>query len=262
MRSDGSPRAGASSSSWPRDRPTTCVNERRGSGTRTPTSATTSPVAPAPLWPDSLCRERSCVVNDPSHQAALAALASGEVVGIPTDTVYGLAVDPTRSGATDALFALKDRPASLDLPVLVGSIDQAEALAGPEGLSTTARRLARLFWPGALTMVVPRRRGLDWDLGAHGDTIGLRLPDHAVARRLCAEAGALATTSANVHGDEHRAPTPASVRRVFGPRVMVVDGGRCAGAPSTVVSLVDDVPQCLREGALAWADVSAAVGTV
>ncbi|HVA03371.1 MAG TPA: L-threonylcarbamoyladenylate synthase [Acidimicrobiales bacterium] len=198
-------------------------------------------------------------MNDPSQNAALAALVAGEVVGIPTDTVYGLAVDPTRSGAIDALLALKDRPASLDLPVLVESIDQAEALAGPDGLSKTARHLARLFWPGALTIVVPRRRGLDWALGAHGDTIGLRLPDHAVARSLCAEAGALATTSANVHG-EAPCTDAASVQRIFGPRVVVVDGGRCAGSPSTVVSLVDDVPQCLREGALAWAEVRAAVG--
>jgi tRNA threonylcarbamoyl adenosine modification protein (Sua5/YciO/YrdC/YwlC family) len=191
--------------------------------------------------------------------AALAALRAGGVVAIPTDTVYGLAVDPTRPGATDALFALKDRPASLDLPVLVGSIDQAEALAGPGGLSKTARQLARLFWPGALTIVVPRRLGLDWALGGRGDTIGLRLPDHAVARTLCVDVGALATTSANAHG-EAPCTDAASVRRAFGSRVVVVDGGRCAGAPSTVVSLVGDVAHCLREGSVPWADIRAAVG--
>jgi len=191
--------------------------------------------------------------------AAIAALRAGHVVAIPTDTVYGLAVDPTRAGATDALFALKARPASLDLPVLVGSIDQAEALAGPDGLSSTAIQLARSFWPGALTMVVPRRRGLDWALGAHPDTIGLRLPDHTVARTLCAEVCALATTSANVHG-EAPCTDASSVQGAFGSTMVVVDSGRCAGAPSTVVSLVDDVPQCLREGALPWADVWAAVG--
>ena len=191
--------------------------------------------------------------------AAIGALRAGDVVAIPTDTVYGLAVDPTCPGATDALFAWKDRPASLELPVLVGSIDQAEALAGPGGLSKTARQLARLFWPGALTIVVPRRHGLDWALGGHGDTIGLRLPDHAVARTLCAEVGALATTSANVHG-ETPCTDAASVRRAFGSKVVVVDGGRCAGAPSTVVSLVDDAPLCLREGSVPWADVRAAVG--
>jgi L-threonylcarbamoyladenylate synthase len=190
---------------------------------------------------------------------AVAALGAGAVVAIPTDTVYGLAVDPSCPGATEALFALKDRPESFDLPVLVGSIDRAEALAGPEGLSPTARRLAQAFWPGPLTIVVPRRPGLQWSLGSHAQTIGLRVPDHAVARALCDEVGSLATTSANVHG---AAPcTDADeVRRTFGGGVVVVDGGHCAGAPSTVVSVVDSAPRCLRLGALSWEDVRAAAG--
>jgi tRNA threonylcarbamoyl adenosine modification protein (Sua5/YciO/YrdC/YwlC family) len=188
---------------------------------------------------------------------AVAALRAGAVVAIPTDTVYGLAVDPTRRGATDALFALKNRPPSLDLPVLVGTIGQAEELSGQDRLPTMARRLADRFWPGALTLVVPRRHGLAWALGARTETIGLRLPDHAVARRLCVEVGALATTSANVHG-EAPCTDAGAVGRVFGSRVLVVDGGRCDGAPSTVVSVLDGVPQCLREGAVAWADVLAA----
>ncbi len=188
-----------------------------------------------------------------------AALRAGAVVAIPTDTVYGLAVDPTRPGATEALFSLKDRPESLDLPVLVGSIDQADSLTGPAGLSATARLLAGVFWPGALTMVVPRRDGLDWALGSHAGTIGLRLPDHAFARALCDHVGALATTSANAHG--HAPCTDAdAVRRAFGSRVVVIDGGRCAGLPSTVASLLDDRPQCLREGAVPWADIVAALG--
>lgn len=190
---------------------------------------------------------------------AVAALRAGAVVAIPTDTVYGLAVDPTRPGATEALFALKARPESLDLPVLVGSLDQADALAGPAGLSPTARRLAQAFWPGALTVVVPRRGGLDWALGAGDQTIGLRLPDHGTARALCDDVGALATTSANLHG-EAPCTEAATVARVFGSRVVVVDGGRCAGATSTVVSVLDDTPRCLREGAVAWADVAAVLG--
>jgi L-threonylcarbamoyladenylate synthase len=195
----------------------------------------------------------------PGFDDAVAALRAGAVVAIPTDTVYGLAVDPTRPGATDALFALKDRPGSLDLPVLIGSLDQADALAGPAGLSPAARRLAQAFWPGALTVVVPRRTGLDWALGASVRTIGLRLPDHGTARALCDEVGALATTSANLHGGSP-CTEAVEVARPFGSRVVLVDGGRCAGAPSTVVSVLDDTPQCLREGALAWADVAAVLG--
>jgi L-threonylcarbamoyladenylate synthase len=190
---------------------------------------------------------------------ARAALRAGGVVAIPTDTVYGLAVDPSIIGATDALFALKSRPASLDLPVLVGTVEQAEALAGPDGLSPVARRLARRFWPGALTIVVPRRPGLGWVLGAHVDTIGLRLPDHGLARALCDEIGALATTSANAHGE--RPCTDADgVRRTFGSSVVVVDGGPCAGAPSTVVEVLDGTPTLLREGAVPWEAVVEGAG--
>jgi L-threonylcarbamoyladenylate synthase len=190
---------------------------------------------------------------------AVAALRSGAVVAVPTDTVYGLAVDPNRRGAIEALFALKARPETLDLPVLVGSFEQADALAGPRGLSAVARRLAEVFWPGALTVVVPRRSGLDWALGVHADTIGLRLPDHAVARALCDEVGALATTSANIHGN---APCvdAAAIAATFGSTVTVVDGGRCAGAPSTVVAVLEDGVRCLREGAVAWADVAPVAG--
>ncbi len=190
---------------------------------------------------------------------AVVALRAGGVVAVPTDTVYGLAVDPTRRGAIEALFALKARPETLDLPVLVGSFEQADALAGPRGLSIVARRLVDVFWPGALTVVVPRRPGLDWALGAHADTIGLRLPDHAVARALCDEVGALATTSANIHGD---APCvdAAAVTAAFGSTVTVVDDGRCLGAVSTVVAVLDDEVRCLREGAVAWADVASVAG--
>ena len=192
-------------------------------------------------------------------EQAVAALEAGGVVAIPTDTVYGLAVDASVPGSTDALFALKARPETLDLPVLVGTVDEAEGLAGPAGLPPVARRLARRFWPGPLTIVVPRRRGLDWALGARADTIGLRLPDHVLARALCEEVGALATTSANLHGGAPCTDADA-VRRVFGSSVVVVDGGRCDGAPSTVVDVTEATPRCLRQGALPWAEVAAAAG--
>ena len=188
---------------------------------------------------------------------AAALLSAGAVVAIPTDTVYGIAADPAHPGALAALFALKGRPAGVDLPVLVSSVEQADALAGPAGLSDAARRAAGEFWPGALTVVVPRRAGLEWALGANTDTIGLRVPDNALARALCARVGPLATTSANRHGAPPCIDAEA-VTAVFGPDLVVVDGGRCDGAPSTVVSLVGDTPRCLREGALSW-DVVAAV---
>jgi L-threonylcarbamoyladenylate synthase len=184
---------------------------------------------------------------------ALAALRRGEVVAIPTDTVYGLAVDPDRAGSTGVLFALKARPPSLDLPVLVANEEQAGRLS-EGGLPAPARRLAAAFWPGGLTIVVRRRAQLAWEIGPHADTIGLRVPDHVVARALCREVGPLATSSANLHGEEPCVDA-ASVAAVFGDRIVVVDGGRCDGVPSTVVAVVDDAPRCLREGAVPWADV-------
>lgn len=192
-----------------------------------------------------------------AFDAAATALCNGGVVAIPTDTVYGLAVDPSRPGATDRLFELKRRPADFELPVLVASRSQAASLVDASGWGSTAEKLATAFWPGALTIVVARRPGLDWSLGGDGVTIGLRCPAHPGVRLLCEAVGPLATTSANLHG---RPPCPdaATVRRVFGARVaVVVDGGNCVGSSSTVVDVTGQGPRCRRAGAVAWDDVLA-----
>jgi L-threonylcarbamoyladenylate synthase len=186
---------------------------------------------------------------------AVAALQAGAVVAIPTDTVYGLAVDPRCPGATDAVFDLKRRPPSLELPVLVADLDQADALSREDRLPGMARLLATSFWPGSLTIVVARNPGIDWVLGGNDGTIGLRLPAHALARDLCRLVGPLATTSANRHG---AAPltTAAAVTDEFGDAVsVVIDGGVCNARPSTVVDATGPNVRCLREGAIAWAAV-------
>ncbi len=188
----------------------------------------------------------------------VAALRRGAVVGVPTDTVYGLAVDPSVPGSTDALFVVKRRPEGLDLPVLVATMEQFEALLGPGPGSTLARRLARALWPGACTIVVTRRPGLDWALGAGVQTIGVRCPAHDVVRHLCADVGPLATTSANLHGEPPCTEAAAVAGLFEGQIAAVLDGGRCDGAPSTVVDVTSGEPTCLRQGALAWADVTAA----
>jgi tRNA threonylcarbamoyl adenosine modification protein (Sua5/YciO/YrdC/YwlC family) len=193
-----------------------------------------------------------------SLAAAAGALRAGAVVGIPTDTVYGLAADPSVPGATAALFALKGRPEHVELPVLVADVAQAEELAGPSGLGPAARLLAERFWPGALTVVVGRRPGVTWELGGTGGTIGLRCPASEPARSLCTEVGPLATTSANRHG-EPPLVTAAELVAAFGPELVVVDGGRCAGAPSTVVDVTGWPARCLRPGAVRFAEVEAAL---
>ncbi len=190
--------------------------------------------------------------------AAVDALRAGQVVGVPTDTVYGVAVDPARPGATDALFAVKERPRSVSLPVLVAGLDQAVAVAADGALAptTAARRLADALWPGGLTLVVARRPGLGWDLGGDDDrTVGLRCPDQAIIHRLCAAVGPLATTSANRHG-QPPLTTAAAVAAAFGDHLaVVVDGGTCDGVPSTVVDCTGPTLRCLRQGTVPWETV-------
>jgi len=179
-------------------------------------------------------------------QRAIDALRAGEVVVVPTDTVYGVAVDPSRPGATDRLFAIKERPVDVALPILAADADQAFSLAA--AVSPVARRLAHAFWPGGLTLVLPRRAGLGFDLGGADDTtIGVRVPDHDVPVALARAVGPLATTSANLHGR----PTPETAGEVaaeLGSVAVVLDGGRCAGAPSTVVVCVGEGWRVVREG--------------
>jgi L-threonylcarbamoyladenylate synthase len=199
-------------------------------------------------------------VGDPppaeAVELAATALAAGLVVAIPTETVYGLAVDPFRPGAADRLFEAKRRPREVSLPVLVTGRDMALSLA--TAVPDSALALMARFWPGALTVVIPSRPGLDADLGDDEATIGVRCPDHPVPLALCAAVGPLATTSANRHG-QPTLTTAAEVAEAFGDDVAVVlDGGLCSGSPSTVVDCTGVEPKLLREGRIPWHEVVAA----
>ncbi|MDQ4131949.1 MAG: L-threonylcarbamoyladenylate synthase [Actinomycetota bacterium] len=186
-------------------------------------------------------------------ETAAKALADGAPVAIPTDTVYGLAVDPFVPGATDRLFAVKRRPRDVSLPVLVADRDQALSVA--TAVPEVARRLMARFWPGPLTIVLPSRPDLGADLGDDEVTIGIRCPDHRVPLALCRSVGPLATTSANLHG-QPTLSTAAEVVETFGDAVSVVlDGGVCRGAPSTVVDCTGQEPKLLRQGRLPWEDI-------
>ena len=198
--------------------------------------------------------------SPPPEEALLRAgqaLDEGQVVALPTDTVYGLAVDPFRPGAGDRLFALKQRPRSVDLPLLVADVDQALGVA--TGVPEVAVRLMAVFWPGPVTIVVPRRPDLAADLGDDEATVGVRCPGHEVPLALCRRHGPLATTSANLHGRPTLA-TAAEVESELGASVAVVlDGGACQGEPSTVVDCTGEEPKCLREGRVSWPEVEAAL---
>ena len=184
---------------------------------------------------------------------AVRALAQGQPVGIPTDTVYGLAVDPFRPGAADRVFAAKRRPRDVNLPLLVSGVDQAMAVS--TAVPDLAVELMRRYWPGALTIVIPARPDLGADLGEDELTVGVRSPDHPVPLALCAASGPLATTSANHHG-EPPLVTAGQVATSFGDAVPVVlDGGTCEGSPSTVVDCTGRQLKLLREGRIPWAEL-------
>jgi len=184
--------------------------------------------------------------------AAASALRAGLVVVIPTDTVYGLAVNPAVPGSVGRLFAAKGRPAELPVAVLVGSPEAGldpSLVAQP--VPPVARDLAIAHWPGALTFVLRRAEGFVADLGGDASTVGVRCPAHDWARELCRAVGPLATTSANAHGRATRPTARGAAREVTGREIgLVVDGGRCAGLASTVVDLTVDPPRLLRAGAV------------
>jgi L-threonylcarbamoyladenylate synthase len=186
---------------------------------------------------------------------AVRALAQGQPVAIPTDTVYGLAVDPFRPGATDRIFAVKRRPRDVSLPVLVSGVEQALSLT--TAVPDLALALMAAYWPGPLTLVLPARAGLEADLGDDELTVGVRSPDHPVPQALCAAAGPLATTSANRHGSPPLV-SAEEVAEAFGDSVPVVlDGGICTGSPSTVVDCTGHELKLLREGRIPWAELVA-----
>ena len=186
-------------------------------------------------------------------QSALEELQAGRPVVIPTDTVYGLAA---ACGAAPALFALKGRPQSKGLPVLASTISDLERVATfpPEAL-----RIAERLWPGPLTLVLERSSSFDADLGGDGTTIAVRIPAHETALELLARSGPLAVTSANRSG-QPPATSANDAQATFGDAIRAfVDGGRCDGVPSSVVSVADELT-LLRAGPITLAEVRQALG--
>jgi tRNA threonylcarbamoyl adenosine modification protein (Sua5/YciO/YrdC/YwlC family) len=187
-------------------------------------------------------------VSDPIADAAAAALA-GELVVVPTDTVYGIGTRPDDAVATARLFEAKGRPRDLGLPVLVATRAVAEEVAA---LDDRARSLAGRFWPGPLSLVLPRAaRSRGWNLGEEADTVAVRMPHHPLALALLALTGPLAVTSANRSG-EATPGTCEGLRSVFGDLVEVYlcEGSPLEGVASTVVDLTDAQVRFVRIGAV------------
>jgi tRNA threonylcarbamoyl adenosine modification protein (Sua5/YciO/YrdC/YwlC family) len=181
--------------------------------------------------------------------AAALALRSGELVVLPTDTVYGLGADAFHPAAVTSLLATKGRGRDMPPPVLVGTVRAATALI--EDLGPYGQQLIDEFWPGGLTIVCRASRSLTWDLGDTRGTVAVRMPLHAVAIELLKETGPLAVSSANRTG-EPPATTAAGAEEQLGDTVSVyLDGGPCLNdVPSTIVDLTGNIPRLLRAGAV------------
>jgi L-threonylcarbamoyladenylate synthase len=192
--------------------------------------------------------------NDPDGRVdgigeAAAALLRGELVVLPTDTVYGVAADAFNPAAVNTLLAAKGRGRDLPVPVLVASQQMLDALV--ERMPDAGRALADAFWPGGLTLVVRHTAHLAWDLGETRGTVAVRMPDNDLAVELISRTGPLAVSSANRSGHP-AATTLLDARLQLGASVAVyLDGGPSAAAtPSSIVDVTDDVPRLLRVGAL------------
>ncbi|MBM3544063.1 MAG: threonylcarbamoyl-AMP synthase [Alphaproteobacteria bacterium] len=184
-------------------------------------------------------------------EQAAEALAKGEIVAFPTETVYGLGANALDARAVARVFAAKGRPSDKPLAVLVPGIAKVEDFAA---VTVAARKLAQAFWPGPLTLVLPKRQDCPFaePVSAGLGTIAFRAPDHDVAQMLLAKSGLpIVAPSANRSGN--RSPkTAAEVEAELGDRpAMILDGGPSPlGVESTIVSLVGPVPTLLRQGAL------------
>ncbi len=195
----------------------------------------------------------------PALVRARDALRAGELVVVPTDTVYGIAADPFAPGATAKIFTVKNRPRALPLPVLISRPRQAWALC--DSVPPGAAELAAAFWPGALTLVMPQTPDLDWDLGENVGTIALRMPDRAETLELIERTGPLAVTSANLSG-ELTPPDVEQIRARLGEDVAIyLDGGSAKGVEgSTIVDLARRRPAIVREGPIAKDAIERAIG--
>ncbi|THJ31647.1 threonylcarbamoyl-AMP synthase [Lampropedia aestuarii] len=197
--------------------------------------------------------------------AAVAALQQTQLIGLPTETVYGLAADALQAEAVAKIFERKGRPA--DHPLIVHVADEAGAAHFAADMPAFAAALMEAFWPGPLTLIVPRRPGVADTAAAGQDTIGLRCPSHPVAQqilRACHDANppvwGVAAPSANRFG--RVSPTTAAhVAQEFGDDLLVIDGGPCdVGIESTIVDCSRGQPVLLRPGHIGAAKIAQVTG--
>ena len=191
-------------------------------------------------------------------QIILNALQNGALAAFPTDTVYGLGALVDDGRAVEQLYVAKRRPPNKAIPVLIGSSVHLQLIASQP--LEYALQLAEIFWPGPLTLVVTRQPSLPQAL-SHGDSIGIRMPDHPLALRLLTEAGPMAVTSANLSGEPNALSADEVLEQLGGKIAAILDGGICpGGTPSTVVDCTGKGPLILRQGPISIDQIKSALG--
>ncbi|MCP4657424.1 MAG: threonylcarbamoyl-AMP synthase [bacterium] len=186
-------------------------------------------------------------------------LAAGAVVVLPTETVYGLAVQPGMPSGLQRVFELKGRPKELNLPVMIGATHQLNRLG--VDYSQTARRLAGKFWPGPLTIVMgfaPDSSRPAWLAGRV--EVAIRLPGLKLLREVAETAGAILVTSANGHGAGPKRVASEAVDSLHGAVDVIVDGGTLSPLPSTIINTRVSPPRIERLGVIAAAEIAELIG--
>ncbi|WP_290868814.1 L-threonylcarbamoyladenylate synthase [Hamadaea sp.] len=194
---------------------------------------------------------RNVAERDLGIEAAVSAVKSGDLVVLPTDTVYGVGADAFKSWSVTALLNAKGRGRQMPPPVLVGSRNTLDGLVSR--MPSRARDLVEAFWPGALTIVVEQAASLQWDLGETNGTVAVRMPLHPVALEILRQTGPMAVSSANLTG-EPTANTAEEAREQLGYKVSVYleAGPAPEPVPSTIVDLTQERPVVLRQGAITF----------
>ena len=201
--------------------------------------------------------EIASIDHPDAFKLALSALRAGQLVAFPTDTVYGLGAALYDPRAIDQLYVVKGRQADKAIAVLIGNLAALAQVASE--LSATAQRLAQAFWPGPLTLVVPRHPALPANLSPQ-PTVGVRMPDYSVALELLSQAGPLAVTSANLSGKPSATTAQEVLDQLSGRIPLILDGGRTPSTlPSTVVDCTGDGLAVLRPGPISIEQLQAAL---
>jgi L-threonylcarbamoyladenylate synthase len=199
----------------------------------------------AERYPTGTAEEREAAID-----AAGIAIQRGELIVLPTDTVYGVAADAFDPAAVSALLKAKGRGREMPPPVLVSAATTIDALAVK--VPDYARTLVEEFWPGPLTLVCHQQTSLQWDLGDTRGTVAIRMPDHDIARELLERTGPLAVSSANITGQPAATEADAAERMLGDHVTVIVDAGESPGGEaSTIIDVTGERGRVLRRGALA-----------